>query len=220
MELLIEMVNEIRFGKASKLQIDGNFANTLIAVHEAGHAIVSMVMNPSVSIDQISIVPRSNAGGFVSYNFEDVARFDKEFMIGQIATAYGGRVAEELFCLKTSGSKYKGLSTGASEDIKQATKLIGDAVLKYGMDDDLGLISYDELNLSEHTKHKIDETIHKWQNEIKLTTQEVLNNNWDNLLVIVDALIGNDTNDGIETVDDDWIKKNINLNRSYHGNKN
>lgn len=213
LETLIDIVNDVRYGAINKSRVDAKFENMLTAYHEAGHAIVSLVLNTSVVIEQITVTPRADFGGFVSYNHEDIHRWDKDFMIGKIASAYGGRVAEELYFLKERGSKHKGVSSGASEDIKQATKLIQEAVLRLGMDDELGLINYTELSLSEQTKSKIDQTILKWQGDIKSQVEDIINKNWENVEKIVLALVGDDENEGAETLDGEWLSKNIKINR-------
>ena len=210
-EMLIDRVNEVRYGKINKSRLDAKFENKLTAYHEAGHAIVSMVLNPSIPIEQISIVPRGDFGGMVAYNHEDVHRWDKRLFKGKIATAYAGRVAEEIYFEKDNGSKEFGVSSGASQDIEHATQLIYQAVCQLGMDEALGLINYGKFDLSEQTKSKIDETILRWQEEIKKETYRVLTENWSSVEKIVYQLIGEDNNGALETLDGKWLEENITI---------
>ena len=213
LEMLIDVVNEIEYGAINKSRVDAKFENMLTAYHEAGHAITSMVLNPSVSIEQITITPRSNFGGFVSYNYEEVYRQDKTLIKGMISSAYGGRVAEELYFEKNGEAKEHGVSSGASQDIAQATIQIKRAILELGMDEELGLINYTTQEISEETKEKIDKTIQKWQKEMKESTVKTLNNNWDNVEKIVLALIGDDNSDGKETIDGAWLENNLSISK-------
>lgn len=204
LDFLIDITNEIRYGKVDRSRKDAKFETLLTAYHEAGHTITSMALNPSVPIEQITIVPRADFGGFVSYNDEEIYRWDKQLFRGMIATAYGGRVAEELYFEKNNGSEFDGVSSGASSDIKQATHLIKQAILNLGMDEELGLIKYEGLDLSEATKEKIDQTILTWQAELKELTRKVLNDNWDQVEKVANELMIK------ETIDSEWIK-NIQL---------
>ena len=213
LDFLIEITNEVRYGKINTARADAVFENKLTAYHEAGHAVASMALNPTVPIEQITITPRADFGGFVSYNHEEVMRWDKPLFIGKIASAYGGRVAEELYFEKQGQPKILGISAGASQDIQQATQLIKQAILNFGMDDELGLINYDELTLSEATKAKIDETIVKWQNEIKQMTRQALEANWHNIEKMVKALVGDEKEAGKETIDSDWLHENLEIVR-------
>lgn len=211
LDFLIDITNEIRYGKVNKSRADASYENMLTAYHEAGHAVASLALNPKIPIEQITITPRADFGGFVSYNHEEVMRWDKDLFRGKIASAYAGRIAEELYFEKTNQSKILGISAGASQDIKQATNLIKQAILNLGMDDQLGLINYDELNLSEETKIKIDNTILAWQNDIKDLTRQTLVNNWDNIELIVKELIGDKNIDGKETIDSEWLSNNLKI---------
>ena len=211
LDFLIDVTNEVRYGRVNKTRMDATFENMLTAYHEAGHAVTSMVLNPAIPIEQITITPRADFGGFVSYNHEEVLRWDKQLFRGKIASAYGGRIAEKMYFEGHERPEILGISAGASQDIQQATRLIKQAILNLGMDDELGLVNYDELTLSEATKQNIDETIIKWQNELKQLTRETLEKNWHNIECIVNELIGDDENEGKETLDSEWLQKNLQL---------
>ncbi|QSZ42196.1 AAA family ATPase [Sulfurimonas aquatica] len=202
LEMLIEVVNEVRYGAVNETRADAKFENMLTAYHEAGHAIVSLALNPSLTINQVTIISRADFGGFVSYNPEDVHRYDKKFFIGRIASAYAGRVAEEAYFVKNDQDIEHGISAGASGDIEQATKTIRRAVLELGMDEKLGLINY-EGDLSESTKQKIDETVLRWQEEIKELCRVTIDNNWENIVKLATKL------EESEMLDGSWLSENI-----------
>lgn len=212
LELLLDIINEIRYGKIDKKRADAKFENMITAYHEAGHAISSFILNPDLPINQITITPRGDFNGFVSFNHDEIYRIDKKFIMAKIATAYGGRVAEEIFFEKNHSNKSLGLSAGASQDIKFATNLIQDAILKYGMDNKLGLVDYTNLKISDKTQELINTTIIEWQNEAKELCIKTLNENWNMLEKVVIALIGDGNNNGNETLDSQWIKDNLNFN--------
>ena len=89
--------------------------------------------------------------------------------------------------------------------------MIKDALLKYGMDEELGLINYSDLNLSEKMKERIDDTILIWQKELKLQAYNTLISNWKFVEKIVNALVGNSNEEFKDTLDSSWIKENIKI---------
>ncbi len=105
-----------------------------VAYHEAGHAVVSFFLTNTDPVQKITIVPRGRAGGFVMSLPEDRALHSREFFEDQIAMALGGRASEEHF--------FGRITTGASADLQQATRLARAMVMEYGMSDRLGLPTY------------------------------------------------------------------------------
>jgi cell division protease FtsH len=105
-----------------------------VAYHEAGHAIVSFFLPQTDPVQKITIVPRGRAGGFVMSLPEDRAVHSREFFEDQISMALGGRAAEDIF--------FGRITTGASSDLQQATRLARAMVMEYGMSDRLGLPTY------------------------------------------------------------------------------
>lgn len=206
LDMLIDLVNEIRYGAINKSRAEAKFHTMITAYHEAGHAIASMVFLPSLPIEQITVTPRGDFGGFVKPSEDSIQRYDKEFFIGRIATAYGGRVAEEIYFEKNQNNRELGISYGALQDIKMATGMLQDMILHLGMDDEFGLINYSKLEMSEHTKQRIDAKMIQWQKEIKEKTYDALVKNWDNMEKIVFALVGDETTSGKETLDGDWLQ--------------
>ncbi len=138
----------------------------LTAYHEAGHAIVSKLIDKDEKVHQVSIIPRGRAGGYTMYTpKDDVFYSSKGEMLNDIIKALGGRAAEELML--------DDISTGASGDIKQATNVARAMITRYGMSDNLGLVCYDseeEVFLGRdygHSKAYSDDTAAKIDEEIK-----------------------------------------------------
>lgn len=105
-----------------------------VAYHEAGHAVVSFFLHNTDPVQKITIVPRGRAGGYVMSLPEDRALYSREFFNDQIAMALGGRASEEHF--------FGRVTTGASNDLQNATRLARAMVMEYGMSDKLGLPTY------------------------------------------------------------------------------
>ena len=105
-----------------------------VAYHEAGHAVVSFFLPNTDPIQKITIVPRGRAGGYVMPLPEDRFVVSREYFMDRIAMALGGRAAEEIF--------FGRVTTGASNDLQQATQIARAMVMEYGMSDTLGLPTY------------------------------------------------------------------------------
>lgn len=113
-----------------------------VALHESGHAIVGWFLEHADPLLKVSIVPRSSGAlGFAQYLPDEVSLFSKEAILDKIAVSLGGRAAEELFVGK--------ISTGAADDLDKVTKMAYSMVAVYGMNPELGLLSYNQNNASE-----------------------------------------------------------------------
>merc|ERR1740121_1074483 len=113
-----------------------------VALHESGHAVVGWFLEHADPLLKVSIVPRSSGAlGFAQYLPDEVSLFSKEAILDKIAVALGGRAAEELFVGK--------ISTGAADDLDKVTKMAYSMVGVYGMNPELGLLSYNNNNSSE-----------------------------------------------------------------------
>ncbi len=124
--------------KKSKIRTDAD--NKLCAYHEAGHAVASYYCKHTDPVKHITIVPAGSAGGVtLSVPTEDRMTTSKNAMLDHIVLSLGGRVAEEIIL--------DDISTGASSDIQQATRIARNMVTRYGMSDKLGTVLYG----SEHS---------------------------------------------------------------------
>lgn len=109
----------------------------LVAYHEAGHAVIGHIQEESDPIHKVSIIPRGMAGGYtMSLPEEDRNYMTRSHLLAQVTMLLGGRVAEEIVLGE--------ISTGASNDIERATKLIRQMVTRWGMSDELGTIAFGE----------------------------------------------------------------------------
>ncbi|MFN2189698.1 MAG: ATP-dependent zinc metalloprotease FtsH, partial [Candidatus Promineifilaceae bacterium] len=108
----------------------------LTAYHEAGHAVVSFNLIHTDPVQKVTIIPRGRAGGYVMSLPEDRLAQTQEHFEDQIAFAFGGRAAEEIF--------FGRVTTGASSDLQQATRIARAMVMQYGMSDSLGMRTFGE----------------------------------------------------------------------------
>ena len=137
-----EAILKVVMGPEKKSRVVSERARRLTAYHESGHAIASFFLKNSDPVHYITIIPRGAAGGFTWYRkAEDAEDFtSRGEMFDSIVSALGGRIAEQLFL--------DDISTGASGDIQQATGIARDMVMKYGMSEKLGPISFDDSSHS------------------------------------------------------------------------
>ncbi len=172
---------------------------TLTAYHEAGHAIVSKLVDKDEKVHQVSIIPRGRAGGYTMYTpKEDVFYSSKGEMMNSIIKSLGGRAAEEIML--------DDISTGASNDIKMATNVARSMITMYGMNEELGLVCYDnneEVFLgrdfghskmySEKTASQIDDEVKKIIGELYEKTKKLLSENKDILERVAKELLEKET---------------------------
>lgn len=135
MEEIEEATIKVVVGTEKKSHVMTEREKTLTAYHEAGHAVVTYYCEHQDPVHQISIVPRGMAGGYtMQVPTEDRSYQSKKEMLEELIVLLGGRVSEALVL--------DDISTGASNDIERATKLVRSMVTRYGMSDSLGPIKY------------------------------------------------------------------------------
>ena len=136
MDVLHEAMLKVIAGPEKKSRVVSPHAKELTAYHEAGHAVVIHQLETQDPVHQITIIPRGPAGGLtISLPEEDRMYQSRRELQERICTCLGGRVAEQLVL--------GDISTGASNDLQTATAIARSMVMKYGMSDRLGAISYD-----------------------------------------------------------------------------
>ena len=126
--------DRIVMGPERKSRVMSEEDRETVAYHEAGHAVVSFNLLQTDPIQKITIVPRGRAGGYVMPLPEDRFVHSREYFNDQITMALGGRASEEIF--------FGRITTGASSDLQQATRMARSMVMQYGMSDILGLPTY------------------------------------------------------------------------------
>ena len=158
---LEESIEVVIAGYQKKNSILTDKEKCIVAYHEVGHALVAALQTNSAPVQKITIVPRtSGALGFtMQVEDGDHTLMTKEEILNKIATLTGGRAAEELI--------FHSITTGASNDIEQATKLARALVTRYGMTDDFDMVALETVNnaylggdaslaCSEQTAAKVD----------------------------------------------------------------
>ena len=134
---LYEAFDKVAMGPAKKSKVITEQDKRLTAFHEAGHAILARLCPNCDPVHEVTIIPRGAAGGFTMMRPEnDRMYYTKSFFLDDICMDLGGRVAEEIVI--------KEIGSGASNDIKQATKFARAMVTEFGMSDKLGLICYSD----------------------------------------------------------------------------
>ncbi len=168
----------------------------LTAYHEAGHALCAYYLPTQDPVHQISIIPRGAAGGYtMSLPLEDKSYLTRREMTEDIIGLLGGRAAESLML--------DDISTGASNDIKRATKLATDMVMKFGFSDRLGPVMYggddnevfigrdygQTRSYSENVAAEIDEEINRLIRECFERAKDILRNHEDKLTKVAEKLL-------------------------------
>ena len=137
---LQEAVDTILAGAQKKNKILSDKEKCIVAYHEVGHAMVAALQSHSAPVQKITIVPRtSGALGFtMQVEDGDHTMMTKEEILAKIATMTGGRAAEEVV--------FNSITTGASNDIEQATKMARAMITRYGMTDDFDMVALETVN--------------------------------------------------------------------------
>jgi cell division protease FtsH len=169
------------------------------AYHEGGHALVARFLPNADAINKITIIPRGRAAGVTWFLPEERDFKYKDQLEGELAVAFGGRVAEEIV--------FNRISTGASNDIKQATDLAQQMVRTWGMSEALGPLSYakgeeqvflgreiaQHRDYSEETANKIDAEISRLISDAYDQAKKVLEEHLDLLHALADMLLEQET---------------------------
>ena len=178
------------------------------AYHEAGHAIVGLLVPSHDPVYKVSIIPRGRALGVTMFlPEEDRYSQSKERLESQISSLFGGRIAEEMVL----GPDH--VTTGASNDIQRATDIARNMVTRWGLSDRLGPLAYGEeeeevflgrsvtqhKNVSDDTAHAIDEEVRVFIDRNYDRAKKILEENMDKLHLMTDALMK------YETIDKDQI---------------
>lgn len=197
-----EAILKVAMGPEKKSRVVTEESRRLTAYHESGHAIAAKFLEHADPVHYITIVPRGQAGGFTWYRPDDDKSFrSRSEMFESIVTALGGRIAEKLFL--------DDISTGASGDIQQASKIARAMVMQYGMSERLGPISYDESgqslfigrdfgttkSYSEETAAAIDEEVKAIFDRASARCEELLTEHRSILIGVAEYLLENESMD-------------------------
>lgn len=161
----------------------------ITAYHEAGHALVTKLLAPENSVTKVTIIPSTKGAGGFSMNIpKDKFYLNKQELISRIKISLAGRGAEELIF----GKDY--ITTGASNDIEKASGDLREFLLKYGMDEEMGLINMATLTGQDNfMDSKWLEKSQEYMKQFYEETQSILKENEDLLRAIAKALLEKET---------------------------
>ena len=137
---LEESVEVILAGYQRKGAVISKEEKAIIAYHEVGHALVASLQKNSAPVHKITIIPRTSGALGYTLQIDEGEKFlmNKEEAFNKIATLTGGRVAEEI--------QFNSITTGASNDIEQATRMARAMITRYGMSDEFGMVALETIN--------------------------------------------------------------------------
>jgi cell division protease FtsH len=195
--------DRILIGPEKKSRVITEDERETIAYHEAGHAVVRFFLPNTDPVQKITIIPRGRSGGYVMSLPEDSLTKTKEYYEDTIASALAGRAAEEIF--------FDRITTGASNDLQQATQIARTMVMAYGMSPALGLRTYGDQNgsvflgrqmafdrnYSEDAAVKIDEEVRRILEESYQKAKDIIIQNRDRMVSLVSQLLEVETMDRI-----------------------
>ena len=195
-----EAIERVLAGPERKSHVMTDEEKRLTAYHEGGHTLVGLMLKHADPVHKVTIIPRGRAGGYMlSLPKEDRSYRTRSELIDRIKVALGGRVAEEVVLGE--------ISTGASSDIQQATKIIRSMIMQYGMSEAVGPIAYGEenhqvflgrdfnreRNYSEEVAGEIDREVRRHIEEAYEACRVIITENRDKLDLIAQALLERET---------------------------
>lgn len=203
---LEESVEVILAGYQRKGMVISQNEKEIIAYHEVGHALVAALQKNSAPVHKITIIPRTSGALGYTMQVEEDEKFlmSKEEAFNKIVTFTAGRAAEKLM--------FNSVTTGASNDIEQATKIARAMITRYGMSDEFGMVAFETLNnpylgddtslvCSNETSSKIDREVVKIISDAYEKAETILKNNMQKLNSIARYLIDKETITGDEFMD-------------------
>ena len=216
-----EAKDKVMMGVQRKSLILSEDEKKTTAYHEAGHSLVAAQTKGADPVHKVTIIPRGRALGVtMQLPIDEKHGYSKTYIEGRLAILMGGRAAEELI--------FNELTTGAGNDIEQATQIARKMVCEWGMSDVLGPMTFGKKNeeiflgreiqshrdFSEVTARMIDEEVVRIVRKAQSTAEQVLNDNIDLLHNLAKALLEHETIDGAEV---DAIMEGKPIIRSKNG---
>ena len=205
-EDLQESVEVVIAGYQKKSRVLSDEEKKIVAYHEVGHALVAALQNHSAPVQKITIIPRTSGALGYTLQVDDGDHFlmSKDELLNKIATYTGGRAAEELV--------FHSITTGASNDIEQATKLARSMISRFGMSEEFGFVAFEtvsnqylggdaSLACSPETQARIDKKVTQLVDEQYQKAMELLKENEGKLHEIAGYLYEHETITGQEFMD-------------------
>ena len=199
MQTMEDAVLKVIAGPEKRSLVNIERDRRITAIHEAGHAVAAYFLSTQEPVHQITIVPRGNALGLtISLPDQDTLHTTRNEMRDRIVVLLGGRVAEQL--------EFDDISTGASNDLQRATKLAHDMIAKYGMNERIGAVAYDDdseifvgrddertRSYSEQTAAEIDAEVRKTVDQAYAHCTQILTEHHEKLQEIAQWLLEHET---------------------------
>ena len=193
---LEEARDKVRFGRANKSRKIEQQERVATAYHEAGHAVLQMMLEHADPLHKVTIIPRGQAmGATFSLPEKDRYGYGRKHVLATLRVLCGGRIAEER---KTSD-----ISSGASMDIKMATNYSRAMILQWGMSSRLGFVNYSgngenesifaEKDYSPETARVIDEETRQFIDDAYEDARRMLDTNWEKVVAVAEALLRYET---------------------------
>ena len=213
MDEINDAIDRILAGPEKKDRVMSEKRKTLVAYHEAGHALVGALMPDYDPVQKFSIIPRGQAGGLTwfapSEDRMDSGLYSRSYLENQMAVALGGRLAEEIIFGEEE------VTTGASNDLQQVTRVARQMVTRFGMSDRLGPVALgrqqgnmflgrdiaSERDFSEETAAAIDEEVRNLVDQAYRRAKQVLQENRAVLDRLAQMLVEKETVDAQELQD-------------------
>ena len=202
-EDLMESVEVVIAGHQRKNTVISQREKEIIAYHEVGHALVAAMQKESAPVHKITIIPRTSGALGYTMQVDEEEKFliSKEEAFNKIVTFTGGRAAEELI--------FNTRTTGASNDIEQATKIARSMITRYGMTDEFGFVAMETLTnkylggdttlaVSDRRAFDIDMAVSAIITKAQEKSHEILTENIDSLHAIAHYLLKKETITGAE----------------------
>ncbi|HWC61258.1 MAG TPA: ATP-dependent zinc metalloprotease FtsH, partial [Verrucomicrobiae bacterium] len=205
MKELEEARDKVRWGRERRSLAMTDEEKKFTAWHEAGHALVNVLLSHTHPLHKVTIIPRGQSlGSTMSLPKQDVLSRRRKEMLDDIAMIMGGRIAEEIVS--------QDISTGAAMDIQQGTKIARAMVCEYGMSDKLGMVQYGDHDeyvflgremgrskvYSEDTAREIDAEIKRIIDEQYKIAKDLITQNIDKLELIAKSLLEYETLEGAQ----------------------
>jgi len=196
--------DKIMMGAERKSMVMSEDDKRLTAYHEAGHAIVGRIVPEHDPVYKVTIIPRGRALGVTMFlPEEDKYSMTNQQLRSQLASLFGGRVAEELVYGKDN------VTTGASNDIERASAIARNMVTKWGLSDSMGPLAYGEnedevflgrsvtqhKHISDETHRQLDQEVRRIIDEAYATARKILEEHRDRLEMMAEALMRYETID-------------------------
>ena len=198
-----ESIDRVIAGPARRSRVVNQREKEITAYHEAGHAVVAYLLPHTDPVFKVTIVPRGSMGGYTRYlPEEDRHMWTKSQFEDQLAAALGGRAAEETI--------FEEITTGASNDLEQATNIARSMVTRYGMSEKLGPRTFgkreeliflgreisEQRDYSDSVAEIIDEEVHRLIDKAYKTAKSILINHKEKLARLSHYLLENETAEG------------------------